>query len=184
MTLKETVEVIAVLRAAYPDTFRDLSDEAEEAIVRLWNKMFKTEPKVLVMGAVEAFIGTSTERYMPNIGMIKEEIRKMTAPEGMSENEAWARISKALSNGIYGYEEEYDKLPPILQRCVGSPTQLREWAMMDSETVQSVVASNFQRSYRAVAKQEEELSKLPEGHREAMRRLADAMFRPMITEGE
>ena len=183
MTLKDTRDVFAVLQANYPDTFRDLSDEAKMGTLRLWQQMFSEEPKALVMKAVEAHIRTSTDRYMPNVGMIKEEIRKLTAPEGMSANEAWALVSKAISNGIYGYREEYAKLPPVLQKCVGSANQLREWAMMDADTVQSVVASNFQRSYRTVQAREEELSKLPEGYREAMQELAGAMFRPMITEG-
>lgn len=39
---------------------------------------------------------------------------------------------------------------------------LREWAMLDTATAQSVVASNFQRSYRATEAQEKDRAKLPE----------------------
>ena len=70
-------------------------------------------------------------------------------------------VSKACSNGIYGYREEFAKLPPEVQRAVGAPEQLREWAMMDSDTVQSVVASNFQRNYRASQTRAREQAKLP-----------------------
>ena len=184
MTLNETAKIIAAMQVNYPDTFQGMDQDVVKGMVALWHKCFEAEPYKLVEAAVIGFIQTSNERYMPNIGMIKEEIRKLTAPEGMSANEAWARVSKAISNGIYGYREEYAKLPPVLQKCVGSANQLREWAMMDAETVQSVVASNFQRSYRTVQAREEELSKLPEGYREAMQELAGAMIRPMITEGE
>lgn len=184
MTLKDTRDVFAVLQANYPDTFRGLSDEAKMGTLKLWQQMFSEEPKALVMKAVEAYMRTTTERFMPNVGMIKEEIRKLTAPEGLSANEAWALVSKAMRNGTYGYREEYAKLPPAVQRAVGSAEQIHEWAMMDGETVQSVVASNFLKSYRTIQKREEELAKLPEGYRESMRELAGAMFRPMITEGD
>ena len=183
MTLEQAGKIIGILQFNYPDTLRNLSDEAFLLYVKQWHKFFENDDYKLVEGAVRAYIATSTDRYMPNVGMIKEEIRKLTAPVGLSESEAWARVSKAISNGIYGYREEYAKLPPVLQKCVGSENQLREWAMMDADTVQSVVASNFQRSYRTVQAREEELSKLPEGYREAMQELAGAMFRPMITEG-
>ena len=184
MTLKETRDVFAVLQANYPDTFRGLSDQALLTTVNLWQRMFTEEPKELVMKAVEAHIASSTDRYMPNVGIIKEEIRKLTAPKSLSENEAWALVSRAMRNGTYGYREEYAKLPPAVQRAVGSAEQIHEWAMMDSETVQSVVASNFMRSYRTIQKREEELAKLPEGCMETMRELAGAIFRPMITKGD
>ena len=71
-----------------------------------------------------------------------------TQPE-MTEGEAWGLVSRALRNSAYDSQREFDALPPRLQRLVGSPNQLREWAMLDADTVQSVIASNFQRSYRA-----------------------------------
>ena len=79
----------------------------------------------------------------------------------MTEAEAWGMVAQALRNSIYGAREEFEKFPPIVKRIVGSPSQLREWGMMDSETVHSVVASNFQRSYKAIAQREKELAKLP-----------------------
>lgn len=56
-------------------------------------------------------------------------------------------------------------LSDTVRRVVGSPSQLREWAMMEPDTVQSVVASNFQRSYRSRAASEKEFAALPEAGR-------------------
>ena len=128
MTLSDTRDVLGILQLAYPDGFRGLSDDALVALVKLWQRAFADEPVELVMEAVHAHVCTSTDRFMPNIGCIKEEIRKLLQPEQMTEAEAWAVISRALSNGLYGAAEEYAKLPPVLQRVVGSPGQLREWA--------------------------------------------------------
>ena len=79
----------------------------------------------------------------------------------LSEGQAWALVEKATRNGGYGYKEEFDKLPPIVQKAVGSPSQIHEWAMMDSDTVKSVVASNFMRSYKIMLKREKEMALIP-----------------------
>lgn len=121
---------------------------------------------------------------MPNVGQIREQMRKMAEPAGMTEIEAWGLVKNALRNGSYGYAEEYAKLPPLVRRCVGSATQIREWAQMDSSEVDSVVASNFQRSYRAVSKQEADWQRLPEGFRQEMERLTGQIFRPMLEGGQ
>lgn len=184
MTLEQAGKIIGILQFNYPDTLKNLSDDALLLYVKQWHKFFEDDDYQIVEKAVRAYVTSSTERFMPNVGMIKEEIRKLTAPEGLSANEAWALVSKAMRNGTYGYREEYAKLPPAVQRAVGSAEQIHEWAVMDSETVQSVVASNFLKSYRTIQKREEELAKLPEGYRESMRELAGAMLRPMITEGD
>ena len=64
----------------------------------------------------------------------------------MTAQEAWNLVARAIRNSGYESRKEYDNLPPDIQRLVGSPEQLRDWAMMDSSTVHSVVASNFQRA--------------------------------------
>ena len=75
-------------------------------------------------------------------------------------------MAKALRNSFYGAAEEFAKLPPIVQRLVGAPAQLKEWAAMDTKTVQSVVASNFQRSYQTRVKSDKEFQALPPAIRE------------------
>ena len=89
-------------------------------------------------------------------------MRKLMQDDDLSEMEAWAKISAACRNGIYGAQEEFDKLSPTLQRIVGSPQQLSEWALLDADSLQSVVASNIQRSFRTVQQREREQAKLPQ----------------------
>ena len=87
----------------------------------------------------------------------------MTTNADMTPQEAWQLVNAATQRGIYHAKDEFDKLPPVVQRIVGSPNQLKEWAMMDAETVQSVIASNFQRSYTVRAEKEREYMALPTG---------------------
>jgi hypothetical protein len=113
--------------------------------------------------------------FPPVIGQVKEYIRKLTAPEEMTEQEAWALVAKAIRNGTWGAKEEFEALPPQIQRIVGSPTQLSDWAKMDSDSVHSVVASNFQRSFRAKAKADKEYAALPSEVKAAIGGLSNMM---------
>lgn len=168
MNKREAAQIITIMQANYPDSFKGKTDEMLMATITLWAQMFDTDDAKEVTAAVMAHMAADTNRFMPPVGVIKERLTRLRQPEEMTEQEAWGLVAKALRNGLYGSQEEYDKLPPVIQRIVGSPTQLREWAAMDRETVQSVVASNFQRSYRVRAKHEKEVMALPSSVRQAI----------------
>lgn len=175
MTRQEAVSILAILRAAFPSFYTGMERKELEGIVNLWHDMFQGDDANVVAGAVKALIATKTTGYPPTIGEVKEHVRRITKPREMTEQEAWARISKALRNSLYGSEEEFRKLPPVLQSVVHDPRQLREWAMMDEATVQSVVASNVQRSYRARAQQARDFEALPEDVKALSRGLAEQL---------
>ena len=184
MTREETIKVLAVLKAAYPAFYRGMKADELNGIVNLWASQFEGDDYKTVGAAVQAHIATDTKGYPPHIGAIKEAIRKITQPDEMSEMEAWGYVASALRNSGYNSVTEFDKLPPVVQRIVGSPSQLREWAMMDSDTVQSVVQSNFMRSYRVRAQSEREYLALPESVRELMGQLAGSMAMPALKESD
>ena len=153
------------MKANYSNFYRHMTRIDAEAQVRLWCEMFEDTPYDLVGAAVKAYIATDTDGYPPNVGKIKKQIQMLTKTEEMTEQEAANLIVKACSNSLYNAESEYAKLPPVLQRLAGSPNQLREWAMMDRETLNSVVSSNLMRSYRVVAERERQYQALPSNMR-------------------
>lgn len=161
MTREETIRIMAVLKGAYPMYYRDMKRAEAESVVALWQEMFAGDEYLMVAAAVKALIATDSKGFPPHIGAVKAKLRQITTPEEMSEAEAWGLVQKALSNGLYGSEREFNKLPENLQRLVGSPNQLREWAMMPVDEVASVVASNFQRSYRARTAAQRDFDALP-----------------------
>lgn len=168
MTYDETLKIFAVLKANYSNFFKNLSRIDAEAQVSLWTEMFADTPYEIVGMAVKTYIATDVEGYPPNVGRIKREIMKLTHQEQMTEQEAVSLIMKAARNGLYGAEKEYEKLPPVLQKLVGSPEQLRTWAKMSADELQTVVASNLMRSYKAIAKREEEQQALPSSIRKML----------------
>lgn len=175
MTYDETLKIFAVLKANYSNFYKNMSRIDAEAQVSLWAEMFEDTPYELVGMAVKAFIATDVDGYPPNVGKIKREITKLTEKEQMTEQEAVSLLLKATRNGLYGAKEEYEKLPPVLQRLAGSPEQIRAWARMSTDELQTVVASNLMRSYRAMAKREEEHQALPSSMRKLLGQVTEQM---------
>lgn len=161
MKIEETLKILSTLQTAYPAFYAKKTEEELIDAAKLWSIMFRDESYEAVSAAVYAIIATQVEGYPPTIGAVKEKIYSLTKKEELTEQGAWALVSKACQNGTYGYKKEFDKLPPEIQKAVGTPEQIREWASMDADTVQSVVASNFMRNYRTVIQRKEEAEKIP-----------------------
>lgn len=184
MNLVETAKLMAVLETAYPMFYAKKTQQEREDAIRLWAEMFADEPGELVAMAVKALIKTRASTFPPGIGEITEKIQQLTQPNEMTELEAWGLVLKAIGNSNYNSGEEFQKLPPVLQKLVGSPSQLREWAAMDSETLNSVVASNFQRSYKIRAKSERDYLALPSSVKTYVASITGGMRMPELPSGE
>ena len=184
MNLVETAKLMAILETAYPMFYAKKTQQEREDAIRLWAEMFADEPGEVVAVAVKALIKSRVSTFPPGIGEITEMIQKITQPDQMTELEAWGLVLKAVGNSNYNSSEEFEKLPPVVQRLVGAPSQLREWAAMDSETLNSVVASNFQRSYKVRAKNERDFLALPSSVKTFMASIAEGMRMPELPSGE
>ena len=81
-----------------------------------------------------------TEKFPPTIADIREKATQIveSVDSSMSELEAWSLVRKAVRNSGYHSVEEFEKLPEACQRAVGSAANLKEWALMDSERVETV----------------------------------------------
>lgn len=161
MTIEETKKILSILKINYPNSFTRLSDEDSHMYLSLWAESFKDTPTELVAMAVKHIINSDTREFAPNIAQVNEAIYKLTHREEMSEAEAINLIKKACANSGYHAQEEFDKLPATLKRLVGSPNNLYEWAMMDVNEFNTVIASNLSRSFKAIAKSEKEVAMLP-----------------------
>ena len=111
--------------------------------------------------ALRAYITTDTSGFAPSIGQLINKLHEVQVPQELNEMEAWLLVSKALRNGTYGAVKEFNKLPPLVQKAVGSPDNLRNWAQTDSESIENVVQSNFMRTYRTVVNRAKEYQKMP-----------------------
>jgi len=119
-----------------------------------------------------------TEKFPPTIADIRTKAREIAGEpdNGMSELEAWALVKKAICNSNYHSEEEFASLPKTCQIAVGNPANLREWAAMDTESVETVEQSHFIRNYRAAVQREKDSQKMPESVRTMIETLREKLL--------
>lgn len=184
MTDYEAADIIDLLKKFYPVFYAKKTDAELLDIAELWAVMFIEDDVRIVAAAVKAFIASDEKGFPPVPGQIRAKIRLIMDSGELSESEAWGLIAKATRNSAYHSREEFDKLPPILQKLVGSPNQLREWANMPSEIVQSVVSSNVQRAYRTVSERERVYNSLTPDVKELLTQFAAAKAMPELSEEE
>ena len=157
MTRDETIKLLMVIQSAYPN----FKPPDKTVAVDTWYTMLKDMDYNVVQMGLRAYITTDTSGFAPSIGRLINTIYTIQNPQELNEMEAWALVSKALRNGYYGAVEEFDNLPPLVQKAVGTPDNLRNWSQTNTESVENVIQSNFMRSYRTVVKREEEIKKMP-----------------------
>lgn len=168
MTKKEAMLILATLRAAFPQAYANYTQADTEAAVNLWTEMFDGDTGAEVSAAVKALIATRTNSFPPAIGEVKEQLYKLRHQNDLKEDDAWNLVVKAVRNSGYHAMEEFDRLPEIVKQCVGSPNQLRDWGLMDSDDFFTVIQSHFLRAFRARSQSEREMDKLPEDVRQML----------------
>ena len=159
MNMKETKRILAAITAIYPAFVKDRDPEV---LSRIWQQVFASTPYSLVNQALSAFLATDVKGFPPTPGALNTFIRKTRQLKEPSEDDAWVKVYKAISRGLYNSQEEFDKLPPDIQRIVGSPRMLYEWAHMDSDDVNKVIAAHFKRSWRARQELKQDFLLIPE----------------------
>jgi len=156
MNKQETVKILATLEAHTPHQFEKINNKVKENILDLWAARFIHDDYKIVYQAVLNYIDNDIRGFIPTIGAIKDEVRKIQYPDELTEIEAFAEIYKRIGDKYPTSKEAFNSLPVILQKVVASPSQLKEWGMMQTETVQSVISSHIQRTYRSVIEKERE----------------------------
>lgn len=173
MTRDDTIKALYILKIAYPQFYKDMTREEGERVVDLWAMMFDGDDPLLVINAVKSFIATDTKGFPPAIGLIKKKMRDISHPDLMTEMDAWNYVKIAVRNSLYNAKQEFDKLPPTIQSLIGSHNVLREWAMLDSGQFDTVVQSNFMRSFKARHKHEQDYQALPESVKAYSKQIAN-----------
>ena len=157
MTRDETIKILMMVQAAFPN----YKPQDKTVAVNTWFLMLADYPYQQVQMALKAYIATDTSGFAPSIGQIIDKMQTITNPAEINEMEAWSLVSKALRNGNYKSREEFDKLPDPVKEAVGSPENIHNWAQSDIKSIESVIQSNFIKSYRLVVNRQKEIQKLP-----------------------
>lgn len=157
MTVNDARKIIAVMLVSYPN-FKPIDTEL---MATTWADMLNEYSYEQVSVALKCYITTDTSGFAPSIGQLIDKLKTVEQPQELNELQAWGLVRKAINNSGYHSEEEFAKLPPLVQKAVGTPGQLKQWGLSDIESIETVAQSNFMRTYRAVAKREDEVSRMP-----------------------
>ena len=157
MTRDEVINILMVIQAAYPN----YKPQDKTVAVNTWYMMLKDYEKEVVEAALKIYIASDTSGFAPAIGQLIDKINTVTAPPELNSMAAWGLVSTALRNGNYGAEQEFEKLPSTVKKAVGSPDNLRHWALSDSKSIETVIQSNFIRTYEAEVRRKSEADKTP-----------------------
>lgn len=157
MTREETVKIIRIMCDSYPNYKPNNISET----VDVWCMMLEDYNYNQISVALKAYVTSDTSGFAPSIGELIAKIQMISQPQELNEMEAWSLVSKALRNGTYGAVEEFSRLPPTVQEAVGNPDNLRNWATSDYKAIETVIQSNFIKTYRSVTSRAEEIKRVP-----------------------
>lgn len=157
MTEEKVGELLMTIQAYYPN----YNPPDKKITLNAWYIMLAEYPEELVLQALRACIATNTSGFAPDVGQIMSKIQTISQPQELDGMAAWGLVSKALRNGTYGAVEEFNKLPPLVRQAVGMPDNLKNWATSDYQTIETVIQSNFLRTYETVVKRANEINRMP-----------------------
>lgn len=156
MTEDEIRKLCFTVNALFP-TF---NVENPDATVAAWHMALAEYPAEAVMLSLQMYVKTNNTAFAPSVAQLISGIYKPQERERLTEGEAWNLVKRAIQDGNYHAEERFNELPEDVQKAVGSPNMIQQWACTDSEDVNTVIMSNFQRNYRTVVQRSIEDAKI------------------------
>ena len=153
---EETVKIIRIICDCYPNYKPNNLTET----VDVWNMMLSDYTYEQISLALKAYILADTNGFAPSIGQLVDRVNSFSQPQELNELKAWSLVYKAIRNSGYNSEYEFSLLPDMVRKAVGTPNQLRTWAM-DENFNEQVVSSHFIRCYRSEVAKDRDFCKMP-----------------------
>ena len=178
MTRDEFSILVKAMKAVYSDP----KFIADKDAFDVWYELLKDLPYMVCQTAIHKYM--SSNRFPPTIADIRQIASEITSPETMNEGEAWSLVYKAICNSAYNAASEFEKLPKECQKAIGNPAILKEWASLDVDEVNTVIQSNFMRSYKVAVKRSQEFNQLPPSTKDVIAKLSGSMSVGLLEDQE
>jgi len=172
VTELETAKIIALMREFYKDS----ESTTIQAKVRAWHMLLRNYDYSVAEAAVMSLASDYKNEFMPAPGRLIERIKLIGSSNSLSAQDAWSLVSRAVAHtDWFNPSKQFDALPEDVRRAVGSPQVLKEWGMVDVDTFNTVIYSNFLRAYETQRKRAEALGAIPGPAKELIQELADKL---------
>lgn len=173
MNRQEAFKVIVALKAVYNNAFSKYTEADYSNLADAWVMCLEDYSYQQVSMGVKSYMTTNTSQFPPVPAQIIDEICKLkaaTEEKPLEASEAWALVDKAIRNSAYNSQAEFDKLPLLVQKAVGSAECLKSMAT-DAYFNFSKEKQSFEINYNTIlqrAEQDKNLLRLPNRVKEAM----------------
>lgn len=125
MTREETIKILAILKAAYPNSYKNMTKEEANGTVTVWAMQFSTIPAEVVILAINKLISTSP--FPPAISEVKNKISGLYW-------ESWEALR---------VNKEYKTLTPeqeaVYQRIHEAAESMRNYGSGGEPTLQEMI---------------------------------------------
>lgn len=182
MTLQETISLLYLAKNLYP---RDKSlDKGREELVNMakaWAEMLRDIPFDLGKAAVAAHAANSP--YAPAISEIRACARRMTEPEQLTADEAWALAIRAVrryghgnknwTTGKYPHEMAKESVPPEVWRVMELMGYVNMCLSENVDVLRGQFIRAWERQQKKRAERESLVPFLPEGLKQKFLAISD-----------
>lgn len=176
MKKSEMVQIITLLAGNYED-IANKSQTQREMMLNTWQECLGDLDYNLVLRAVKKTIIESP--YPPTIHEVRKNAIELINPTTKKTGiEAWNEAIGMISNGLYMTEEQFNNYSPEVKRFFGSVNQVKQLAMVDMETINTVTKGQFLKQYDILIQRDKEERLLPEPMKEIMKGLANKFALP------
>ena len=171
MNRQETTQIITLLAGNYIN-ISEKTKEQKQLMINTWQECLGDLDYNLVLHAVKKTIIESP--YPPTIHEVRKNAIEFVNPATQKTGiEAWNEAIKMISNGLYMTEEQFNNYSPEVKRFFGSVNQVRQLAMVDMETINTVTKGQFLKQYDILVQRDREEKLLPAPMKEVIEGLAN-----------
>ena len=134
------------MQTAYSRFYQTTKSSELSKVVDLWAELFKDDDVMLVATAVRSLI--KRLEFPPTIADVRKEMETLveTVTDEPTAIEEYNAIRQAIKSSGYYSVENFEKLPEIAKQFVGSPSQLKEWALREDFN-EEVLRGQFLKQY-------------------------------------
>lgn len=173
MNKQETIQVITLLAGNY-DSIAKKDKTQKELMIHTWQACLGDLDYQLVLQGVKKAIIESP--YPPTVHEIRKNVVEMIKPTtAKSAIEAWNEAHTMICNGIYMTQEQFELASPEVQQFFGNVKQVKELALCDPHTTNTVVKGQFLKQYDIIIEREKQQKLLPASMKELVNKLVEKM---------
>lgn len=152
MNTTEVKKLMQHLQGVYPDYAGYRSEEILVLQISSWSKILAPYDMKQIATATAVYVKNNKFHPKPSdlIELVDQIFDDGSYP---NEAEAWAYVKASIvdyRNRLTDFMQAWDNFTPEIKRALGDEYMIVDWSRISDTELDTVIASNFQRTYRSV----------------------------------